>query len=304
MGKPSSSPSHPQQADSCVAPKGILMAIGGNEDKGNNSDPASYQHNMEHIEQLRILRLFVELMGREKAKIALITTATSEPAKSFLNYKAAFRKLGVTGIMQVHDTNRQEALSAKTVSHLAAADAFIFSGGDQLRLTSVYGGSPQLELLRKRYQEEEIVLAGTSAGAMAFSSPMIFQAAHDIDVLKGEVQIAAGFGLLSWATIDTHFLERGRLARLVQVLATNPGYTGFGIEEDTAIIVREGRQVEVAGNGTVLVLEGHKSHCANIADVANGNPVSIRDLQMHLLVSGDTYTPPGFDVAAPPARQV
>ena len=68
--------------------------------------------------------------------------------------------------------------------------------------------------------------------------------------------------------------------------------------------MREGRQVEVAGNGTVLVLEGHKSHCANIADVANGNPVSIRDLQMHLLVSGDTYTPPGFDVAAPPARQV
>jgi cyanophycinase len=134
------------------------------------------------------------------------------------------------------------------------ADAFFFTGGNQLLLTSLYGGSDFLTRLKERYIAEPIVVAGTSAGAMALSTPMIYAGSKEKQQLTGEIKITTGVEFLKDVCIDTHFVDRGRFIRMAQVIASNPTSTGIGIEEDTAILVRKGTEAEIIGSGTVLII--------------------------------------------------
>ena len=127
------------------------------------------------------------------------------------------------------------------------ADAIFFAGGDQLLLTSLYGGSPFLTLLKERYIHHKFVIAGTSAGAMALSTPMIYAGNKDVQEVSGEIKVTTGLEFLKDVSVDTHFVQRSRFVRLAQVIATNPGCLGMGIEEDTAVVVRRGVEAEVAG---------------------------------------------------------
>jgi cyanophycinase len=166
----------------------------------------------------------------------------------------------------------------------------MFTGGDQLRLTSILGGTKGLKRMYDRYVQEPIVIAGTSAGAAAMSTPMIYQGRNDAGFLKDEIHITTGLQFLRDVAIDTHFVARGRIVRMSQIIATNPGCLGLGLEEDTAVLVTKGNELEVIGNGLVVIVDGHQCSGNTIAVVKPGEVFSIRDLRVHLLSKGQTYS--------------
>jgi cyanophycinase len=269
-------------------PKGILVAIGGKESK--DDDQPENKEAPDNFTGQEILKAFAQLTEKEIPVIEVITTASSLPEESFNDYLKVFSELGVTAVNHIHHNNRKELLSDDLEERVNAADAFFFSGGDQLLLSSVYGGSIFLKQLKERYINEKIVIAGTSAGAMALSTPMIYAGSKEVEELAGEIKVTTGLEFLKDICIDTHFVHRGRFIRLAQVIATNPTCIGIGIEEDTAMIVRKGTEAEMIGSGTIIIFEGYQISETNVSDFGTKKQISIRDLRVHILSKGDKYT--------------
>jgi cyanophycinase len=268
-------------------PKGRLLIIGGAESKG--LDDIEDKDRPDNFVDLEILKTLVKLTGKEDPQIELITTATSKPEETYEDYKKGFSEIGVTRLGQIHHRTRKDVLQDDFKERLNNADGIFFSGGDQLLLSSNYGGTDFLKTLKERYINEEIVIAGTSAGAMAMSTPMIFAGSNEVQQIAGEIKVTTGLEFLRDVCIDTHFVHRGRFIRLAQVIATNPTCIGIGIEEDTAIVVRNGEEVEVIGTGTVIIFEGFDITYANVDEFTSKKPITIKDLRVHILSKGDTY---------------
>lgn len=164
------------------------------------------------------------------------------------------------------------------------------SGGNQLRLSSIFGGTEFLEILSERYMHETgFVIAGTSAGAMAMSNTMIYQGSSSEALLKGEVKITTGLGFMKDVIIDSHFVKRGRFGRLTQAVAANPSCTGIGLGEDTGVLVTEGRYMEAVGSGLIIIIDGHNIRHTNIADLKEGSPISIENLIVHVMAKGNHF---------------
>jgi cyanophycinase len=174
------------------------------------------------------------------------------------------------------------------------AAGIMFTGGDQLRLTAMLGGTPLLRLMKERYTYEPLVIAGTSAGAAAMSTPMIYEGQSEAGFIMGDVRITTGLEFLKDVAIDTHFIARGRVIRMAQAIATNPGCIGVGLEEDTAALVTGGRAFEVLGSGIVTVLDGMGMTETNVYEIGNGEPFTVRDFRLHLLSRGQKYELPTF----------
>jgi cyanophycinase len=275
----------------CPVPAGVLLIIGGAENKGE--DAAKDKHTPSNFERLEVLKTFVKLTGKENPVIEVFTTASSEGEESFKDYEKAFGELKINTIGRIHHMSHKEVGDDnEVVERVKKADAFLFAGGDQLKYTSIYGGTRFLTLLKERYIYEKIVVAGTSAGAMALSTPMIYAGNSEVQEIGGMIKVTTGLEFLKDVCIDTHFVHRGRFIRMSQVVVTNPTCIGLGIEEDTAVIVRNGLEVEVVGTGTVIIIEGFDVSEANIEEFTSEKPVSIRDLKMHILASGNKYTIP------------
>ena len=272
-----------------LAPNGILVVIGGAENKGQEDLEKKEAPN--NFTGLEILRSVVQLTGKEDPVIEVITSASSVRDESFGDYNKVFTELGVTRIGHIHHVARKEVLqdTASLIERIDAADAVFFSGGDQLLLTSLYGGTLMLKRLKERYIDEPIVIGGTSAGAMAMSTPMIYAGSKEVQELAGEIKITTGLEFLKDVCIDTHFVHRGRFIRLAQVIATNPASIGIGIEEDTAMIVRGGTETEIIGSGTVIIFEGYDITETNVDEFGSKKPISIRNLKVHILSKGDRY---------------
>jgi cyanophycinase len=137
--------------------------------------------------------------------------------------------------------------------------------------------------------EEGLVIAGTSAGAMAMSNTMIYQGKSDLAHLKGEVKITTGLAFMPDVIIDSHFDKRGRFNRLAQAVASNPACTGIGLGEDTGVIVTNGNHLEVIGSGAVVIIDGRDISHSNITDVSMGTPISIENIRVNILVAGNGY---------------
>ncbi|MDQ3191502.1 MAG: cyanophycinase [Bacteroidota bacterium] len=278
--------------DKFPIPKGTILAIGGKEDKGSPPEPGSFQEMLKDTERLSILKIFAdELITKENKRIEIITTASLQSKELIKAYKIAFKEIGYE-VGHIHHNNRKEVLENKYIDRLEKADGIMFTGGDQLRLTTNYGGTEILKLLKEKYIYSDFVIAGTSAGATALSTPMIYFGAPETSLLKGEVNIGIGLEFLNKVAIDTHFGQRGRFIRMTQVVATNPSCIGIGVEEDTGIIIRKGSEIEICGNGIVVIIDGHSSHRINIADIAQRETIEIEDLKVHILAKNSTYTLP------------
>lgn len=273
----------------CPVPTGILVIIGGKENKG---EEATTEVQKENSEPLEVLHSFIDLIRKDNPRIAVITSASELGKESFDDYRKAFKELNVENLNHIHHDTRAEAMSDEGNELLKTADAIFFSGGDQLKLTSVYGGTDMLLNLKQRYIHEHLVIAGTSAGAMALSTPMIYAGNQDVQQISGEIKITTGLEFLKDVCIDTHFVDRGRFVRMAQVVASNPTCVGIGVEEDTALIVRNGIEAEIAGSGIVIITEGKDITGSNITDFSHGKAISIRDLKVHLLSKGDKFTIP------------
>jgi len=277
-------------------PKGRLLAIGGHEQRQNPDQPGSSPEQSADF----ILQRFVdELTGRRT--IVVIPTASEEADEAAQDYVDVFTNLGVENVEVLNIQSREQAESAEALAVLDRADGVMFTGGDQLRLTALLGGTALLTRLSERYLHEPIIIAGTSAGAAAMSTPMIYQGRNDAGFLKDEIHITTGLQLLRDVAIDTHFIKRGRIVRMAQIIATNPGCIGLGLEEDTAVLVTKGRELEVIGQGIVVLLDGHQCTGNTIYEIEPGEVFSIRDLRLHLLAKGQRYTLPGFRGPAPSA---
>jgi len=271
-----------------IIPKGCLLAIGGHEQRQASGEAGSSQDKSADF----ILQRFVdELSG--KRTVVIIPTASEEPDEAAQDYLDVFTTLGVEHLEVLNIQSRAQANSPDSLDVLNRADGILFTGGDQLRLTALLGGTALLARLGERYLHDPIIIAGTSAGAAAMSTPMIYQGRNDAGFLKDEIHITTGLQLLRDVAIDTHFIKRGRIVRMAQIIATNPGCIGLGLEEDTAVFITKGREIEVLGNGIVVLLDGHDCTGNTIYDIAPGEVFSIRDLRLHLLAKGQRFMLPG-----------
>lgn len=271
-------------------PKGKLIAIGGAEDKGTQLEDGEYRRNNLNFFELGILRRVVEEAGGINARIEVITTASTIPYEVGENYLNTFGKTGCTNIGLLHIRNRADTQIEEYLERIRVCDAVMFSGGNQLRLSVTDGGTEFLNILKKRYQEEAgFVIAGTSAGAMAMSNTMIYEGNATRAHLKGEVKITTGLGFMNNVIIDSHFEKRGRFGRLAQAVAANPGCIGIGLGEDTGMLVTEGNRMEAIGSGLVVIVDGHEIKHCNIADIPDGNPISIENLKVHFCEKGNGY---------------
>jgi cyanophycinase len=270
-------------------PKGKLIAVGGAEDKGTDLEKGEIHRNNLNFFELGILRRIVEEAGGSDSRIEVITTASLIPEQVGQNYLNAFGKIGCNnvGIMSIRD--RSEVSSQDYIDRILNASAIMFSGGNQMRLTATFGGTSFLKILLSRYQKEPVVIAGTSAGAMAMSNTMIYEGNADVAHLKGQVKITTGLGFIDDVIIDSHFEKRGRFGRLAQAVATNPSCIGIGLGEDTGMLITEGNKMEAIGSGLVMIVDGHDIGHSNIADIPEGNPISIENLKVHFCEKGNGY---------------
>jgi cyanophycinase len=242
--------------------------------------------------KLQVLEAFKEATHKREPIIEVITTASTEGPESFKDYQKVFEKIGITNVGHIHHNSREEVLLDPMLERLKNADGIFFSGGDQLKLTGFYGGTDFLSYLKQRYINEQLAVGCTSAGAMAMSTPMIYAGNEDVQELGGEIKLTTGLEFLKDVCIDTHFVHRGRFVRMAQVVITNPTCIGIGIEEDTAVIIKNGLEMQVLGTGLVIVIEGFEITNSSINEFSEDKPVTARDLRVHLLADGATYLIP------------
>jgi len=287
------SKTHPRRE--CPTPRGKLLAIGGSESKDDAPKPESNQENNGNFEAYQVLQRFCQELRGDNPLVAVFPTASSIPEEMGQIYREVFGKLGVKRVEILDIRSRQDASDPRYLEIIESAAGFMFTGGDQLRPTSILGGTRLMERLKERYTDDEIIIAGTSAGAAALSTPMIYTGQSDGGFKKGDVYITTGLEFMRDVAIDTHFIARGRIWRMAQAIATNPQCIGIGLEEDTAILFSEGNSLEVIGSGLIVVVDGKGMTHTNVTDVDPGVPVTIRDLKVHMLGKGDRYTLPTLD---------
>jgi cyanophycinase len=255
------------------APRGTLVAIGGNEDKEFGKT---------------VLKRVTDLPEGGTEVVEVIPTASSIPRTVAEDYTKAFGKLGIKTVSVLDIQDREAADRREYADRIRACDVAFFTGGDQLRLTSLLGGTKVAVAIKDHYWRGGVV-AGTSAGAAAMSSTMISESKPEGVMRKGSVQMTPGLGLIKTCVIDTHFLDRGRLGRLLEIVTSNPGYIGLGVGEDTGIIIRGGERVEVIGTGVAVVVDGHHLRYTNISEIQTGEAIAVHNVVIHTMVQGHLY---------------
>lgn len=273
-----------------TAPRGKLIIIGGSEHKGiaDDKNQDRQESNPDFMEQ-EILRRIIDESCLTNSTIEVIPSASGIPEEVGDDYMKAFTKLECKRAHILDIRTREDAADKKVIKRLEKASAVIFSGGDQMRLSTVLGGTPALEIIHERYVKEDFIIAGTSAGAMVMSNSMIIQGSSEEAFFKGELRITSGFSFIGGVIIDTHFIKRGRFGRLAQAVAINPSCIGVGLEEDTAVVVTKGNAMEAIGSGNVIIIDGHTIKGSNIMDADEGAPISINNMTVHVLAKGDGY---------------
>ncbi|MEI7965538.1 MAG: cyanophycinase [Chitinophagaceae bacterium] len=271
--------------------KGKLIAIGGAEDKGTDLEKGEVHRNNLNFFELGILRRIVEeSKDGALSRIEVITTASMIPYEVGDNYLNAFGKIGCTNIGVMHIRNRADAHQEEYLERIRTCVAVMFTGGNQLRLTSTFGGTEFFQIILNRYlTDPDFLVAGTSAGAMAVGNTMIYEGNATRAHLKGEVKITTGLGFMDNVIVDSHFEKRGRFGRLAQAVATNPSCIGIGLGEDTGMLVTEGNRMEAIGSGCVIIIDGQDVGHSNIADIPEGNPFSVENLKVHFCEKGNGY---------------
>jgi cyanophycinase len=269
--------------------KGKLIAIGGAEDKGTVIEKALSMHHNLNFFGLGILRRIVNEAGGILARIEVVTTASMIPFEVGNNYLEAFGRIGCTNVDVMHIRTREDVQDEDYLERIQTCDAVMFTGGNQMRLTSIFGGTKFLRIVQNRYKNEPFIVAGTSAGAMAMSNTMIYEGDAARAHLKGEVKITTGLGFMQNVIFDSHFEKRGRFGRLSQAVGANPSCIGIGLGEDTGMLITDGNNMEAIGSGMVVIIDGHDIRHSNIADIPEGNPMSVENIRVHLCAMGNGY---------------
>ncbi|HLQ13960.1 MAG TPA: cyanophycinase [Steroidobacteraceae bacterium] len=254
------------------ATRGWIIAIGGAENKEN--DP-------------HILERFVRVSGGGHADIVVIPTA-SRIHETGPRYEQLFRELGAGRVTVMDFDTRRDCQEGGRLRRLEEASGIFFTGGNQLRLTTLLGGTPVARLVRQR-NAQGVTVGGTSAGASILSEHMIAFGDEGSAVISGSVRLAPGLGLTNRFIIDQHFRQRDRLGRLLTALAYNPFAVGIGLDEDTGAFIGPDETIEVEGSGGVTIVDGADVSFSSMGQVAEGQPVCMLGLRLHVLVAGATF---------------
>lgn len=250
--------------------EGTLVIIGGHEDHEGNK--VILKEVARHVEDGRLV---------------LATVASNEPEGYLEKYRTSFADLGIPDVTELYIDERDQATMEDKLVDLQTVNAVFFSGGDQLRITSLIGDTPIYQRVHDIYANGGVI-AGTSAGASAMSETMLVRGPNAASFRIGDLSMAPGLGLLPNVIIDQHFAERGRIGRLIGAVSQNPRVLGIGIDEDTAIVVK-GERFEVIGAGAVYLVDAGDVTHSNIAEASAEEALSIYDLRLHVLSSGDAF---------------
>ena len=273
-----------------MIPRGKLIAIGGNEDKGTYPTSRSKRKYYLNFFELGILKRVVSESGKTDPRIEVITTASMIPQEVGPIYTASFAMLNCHNVGILDIRTPEDARQPAYLERLLAADVVMMSGGNQQRLREMFAETDFLDtLLRRYYAEPDFVVAGTSAGAMAMSQHMIRGGSVPDSLLKGAVKMGTGLSLLPAAIIDSHFVKRGRFGRLIEAVALYPKLIGIGLGEDTGVLITEGRLVETIGSNLVIIMDGFDIVHNNAAAAKKGATLSIENIRMHVLAKGNVY---------------
>jgi len=275
-----------------MTPKGKMIIIGGGVDKGSFTEQEftdQVENNLNFFEKGILRRLLDESAHGPNSRIEIVPTASKIPKIVGDEYAKAFRFLGAENVGVLNIVNRTECENIGVLERVKKAEIVFFTGGDQLRLTSILGGTSLHEILLQKYMNEPFLYAGTSAGAACVSKQMIYQGSSSEALQKGEVKITSGLGFIDNVTIDTHFVKRGRIGRLFQAVVSNPKTLGLGLGEDTGLLIKNGHTMEAIGSGLVILVDGRKITDTNITDISMGDPISINNLIVHVMSKGDVY---------------
>ncbi len=257
--------------ESMTTTPGVLMPIGGAEDK---------------MDDKVILSEFVRLAGGDDARIAIVPTASSIETAGF-RYKAIFLGLGVKSAEVVYIGSRDDANDSEALELVANATGVFLTGGNQMRLSSIIGGTRLEHLVRDRHEAGAIV-GGTSAGASILSAHMVALGESGATPKLPMAQMFAGFGLISNVIIDQHFRQRDRVGRLLSLVASNPGLLGIGIDEDTSVVIDNQGILRVIGQHSVTIVDGTEMK-SDIFEVERYGDITISDARLHILGAGRRF---------------
>ena len=267
------------------------MIIGGAVNKGSFAETEydqSVEKNLNFFERGILRKIINESKYKEDSVIEVITTASQIPQIVGPEYKKAFEFLGAKNVSILDIQNREQANSDAMVARANNADVVMFTGGDQLRLTSILGGTRFHDAILVKYQETDFLYSGTSAGAAAASENMIYQGSSSEALLKGEIKTTQGLGFIDNVIVDTHFVQRGRIGRLFQAVVNNPRTLGIGLGEDTGLFIKDDSMTAV-GSGLVILVDGRFIKDTNLTNINLGEPVSIDNLIVHVMSVNDHF---------------
>jgi cyanophycinase len=251
-----------------------IMVIGGAEDKTTDKV---------------ILKKLVQLTQKEKPRFVVMTTATEHPDEVGKQYDKVFRSLGVDQTVVLNIENREDAYRQEIVQEIQKSDCVFFTGGDQLRISSILGGTFVHEILHKSMDKGKVI-AGTSAGASMMSEIMVVEGKDEEAPSRCTIKMAPGMGLIEGVIIDQHFNQRGRIGRLLSAVAQNPHSIGIGIDENTAMILDYKNRFQVIGSGVVTVIDGRKIQYTNTSEQHPNEPLAITHVVMHVLPNQYGYS--------------
>lgn len=252
--------------------KGYLVIIGGAEDKNGESEILKHISDMIYEDEI----------------LTILTTATEYPEETGDKYRDVFSRLGVKNLQVLDINNRDIANDEEICDQLSDSHGIFFTGGDQLRITSILGGTRAHDEIKAVYEKGGVIV-GTSAGASVMSSTMVVKGDDNEPPKKCTTKMAPGIGLLEKTIIDQHFEQRGRFGRLLCSVAENPEILGIGIDEDTAIKVHPDLFFEVLGSNAVTIIDGCSMKSSNVSELEQNEVLAIVGVTVHTLPKGYGY---------------
>lgn len=252
--------------------RGFLIIIGGAEDKEGNSV---------------ILRQAPQMLSSGDT-LTILTTATEKPKEAGEKYIQVFQRLGIGKIQTLNINTRDDADNTSYCDKIKNSRCVFMTGGDQLRITSILGGTRACEELRCLYRAGGLIM-GTSAGASVMSSTMIVQGIDNEPAKKCTLKMAPGLGLVGGVIIDQHFDQRGRFGRLLCGVAENPDVLGIGIDEDTAVKLHPDLHFEIIGSNAVTIIDGKTIQSSNVSELKQNEILAIMGVRVHVLPQGYGY---------------
>ena len=263
---------------------GFLIIIGGAEDKKHDCI---------------ILRKVAKLAGGKDGRITVLTAATDYPSEVGKEYQYHFHRLGVPNVEALHIETREDADDLDRIQRMEDSSCVFFTGGDQLKITGLIGGTKTENFLRESFSNG-LVIAGTSAGASVMSETMITSGEDDEAPKRCTVKMAPGLGLITGVVLDQHFAQRGRIGRLLAAVSQNPRVLGIGLDEDTAIIVRPDQSFEVIGSNAVTILDGIHCSYTNVSESRPDDILTLTNITLHILSDNHEFD---FTTRAPILRR-